>query len=119
MKSPLRYPGGKTRACSLLNEIIVEKGFDVSTVVSPFFGGGSFEFFMCRNHGSKLIVNDKFKPLVSFWTCVKNRNHELCGELRKYLGNVDKEIFADMRKPIISEPDELNQACKFFIINRF
>ena len=101
MKSPLRYPGGKTRACSLLNEIIVEKGFDVSTVVSPFFGGGSFEFFMCKNHDSKLIVNDKFKPLVSFWMCVKNRNHELCRKLRTYLGKVDKETFINMRKTIL------------------
>ena len=46
MKSPLRYPGGKTRACSILDEIINEKGFDKSVVISPFFGGGSFEFFL-------------------------------------------------------------------------
>lgn len=118
MKSPLRYPGGKTRACSLLNEIIVEKDLDVSTVVSPFFGGGSFEFFMCTNHDSKLIVNDKFKPLASFWTCVKNRNHELCTKLMTYLGKIDKDTFTDMRKTIMSEPDALNQACIFFIINR-
>ncbi len=66
MKSPLRYPGGKTRACDILDEIINEKGFDKSVVISPFFGGGSFEFFLRTKYDSKLIVNDKFKPLISF-----------------------------------------------------
>ena len=73
MKSPLRYPGGKTRACSILDEIINEKGFDKSVVISPFFGGGSFEFFLRTKYGSKLIVNDKFKPLISFWKSVQTR----------------------------------------------
>jgi len=66
MKSPLRYPGGKTRACDILDEIINEKGFDKSVVISPFFGGGSFEFFLRTKYDSKLIVNDKFKPPISF-----------------------------------------------------
>jgi len=118
MKSPLRYPGGKTRACKILNDIVTEKGFNINVVVSPFFGGGSFEFHLCKNYGSKLIVNDKFKPLFSFWTCVKHRNQELCEKLKTYLGNVDKETFTEMRKTIMGETDILTQACKYFIINR-
>jgi DNA adenine methylase len=35
-----------------------------------------------------------------------------------YLGKIDKDTFTDMRKTIMSEPDALNQACIFFIINR-
>ena len=118
MKSPLRYPGGKTRACKILNDIVTEKGFNTDVVISPFFGGGSFEFHLCKNYGSKLIVNDKFKPLYSFWTCVKHRNKELCDKLKTYLGNVDKETFIDMRNTIMDEVDILEQACKYFIINR-
>ena len=37
MKSPLRYPGGKTRACKILDDIVTEKKFDTSLVISPFF----------------------------------------------------------------------------------
>ena len=40
--SPLRYPGGKTRACKILDETI-NKYFNISsfdTFISPFFGGG-------------------------------------------------------------------------------
>ena len=42
--SPLRFPGGKTRACKIIDEII-KKYFDINdfdTLLSPFFGGGSF-----------------------------------------------------------------------------
>ena len=47
-KSPLRYPGGKTRACKVLEEILV-KNFNMENIgilISPFFGGGSFEFYI-------------------------------------------------------------------------
>jgi len=54
--SPLRYPGGKTRACKILDETI-SKYFDITqfnTLVSPFFGGGSFEFYFQNKYGLKL-----------------------------------------------------------------
>ena len=118
MKSPLRYPGGKTRACKTLDEIINEKGFDKSVVISPFFGGGSFEFFLCNKYGSKLIVNDKFKPLISFWKSVQTRKVELCSELRKLLNVVSKSIFSTMRDTIMEDTDEFIQGYKYFVINR-
>ena len=52
-KSPLRYPGGKTRACKKL-DIILKENFDISrfnNIVSPFIGGGSFEFYIQNNYG--------------------------------------------------------------------
>lgn len=118
MKSPLRYPGGKTRACKTLDEIINEKCFDKSVVISPFFGGGSFEFFLCNKYGSKLIVNDKFKPLISFWKSVQTRKVELCSELRKLLNVVSKSIFSTMRDTIMEDTDDFIQGYKYFVINR-
>jgi DNA adenine methylase len=46
--SPLRYPGGKTRACKILDQIVVDNFDieDINNIISPFFGGGSFEFYM-------------------------------------------------------------------------
>ena len=118
MKSPLRYPGGKTRACNILDEIINEKGFDKSVVISPFFGGGSFEFFLRTKYDSKLIVNDKFKPLISFWKSVQTRKVELCSELRKLLNVVSKSIFSTMRDTIMEDTDDFIQGYKYFVINR-
>ena len=53
-KSPLRYPGGKTRACKKLEEILNENFNirDFDNLVSPFFGGGSFEFYIQNNQAS-------------------------------------------------------------------
>ncbi len=81
--SPLRYPGGKTRACKIIDDIILQH-FDIScfdTIVSPFFGGGSFEFYLQNKYGLKLIVNDKFTPLFNFWKQVKMNKTILCEEL--------------------------------------
>ena len=66
--SPLRYPGGKTRACKILEQIILDH-FDITqfdTLISPFFGGGSFEFHIQNNYNYKLIVNEIGKH---FYNC--------------------------------------------------
>ena len=118
-KSPLRYPGGKTRACKLLDPIVT-KYFDVkkiSTVFSPFFGGGSFEFYLQNKYDFYIIANDKFKPLYSFWTTCKNTNSDLCKILRTKLGT-DKGRFAAYRKSIMAQESILDQAMQYFVINR-
>jgi hypothetical protein len=54
----------ENRACKVLDEV-VSRHFDLSrfnSVVSPFFGG-SFEFYLQRKYGFRLVVNDKFTPL--------------------------------------------------------
>jgi len=51
MISPLRYPGGKSKAIKIIEDIIIDN-FDlknISTIISPFVGGGSFEFYMNEN----------------------------------------------------------------------
>ena len=116
--SPLRYPGGKTRACKIIDDIIL-KHFDVTqfdTLSSPFFGGGSFEFYFQNKYGYKLIVNDKFVPLYNFWNQIKIDKNALCNELRE-ITSVSKEQFMNYRNTIMKIND-LQQAIQYFIINR-
>jgi DNA adenine methylase len=118
-KSPLRYPGGKTRACKQLDSILTQY-FDMSaikTVCSPFFGGGSFEFYLQSKYGCKIIANDKFTPLYNFWISCKNNKDNLCNELYKYLG-IKKDDFIEFRNKIMSEENCLQSAVYYFIINR-
>jgi DNA adenine methylase len=118
--SPLRYPGGKTRACKIIDDIILEH-FDITcfeTIVSPFFGGGSFEFYLQNKYGLNLIVNDKFTPLYNFWKQVKLNKTILCEELRK-IKSVSKEQFIDYRNTIMYLNDDiLQQSIQYFILNR-
>ena len=118
--SPLRYPGGKTRACKVI-ESVIKDHFDITsfdTIISPFFGGGSFEFYMQNKYGLVIKANDKFTPLYNFWKQVKIDKMALCEGLRA-IEAVSKEQFADYRRTIMGlDANTLQQATQFFIINR-
>ena len=118
-ESPLRYPGGKTRACKILDNILKEHFIDsYDTLITPFFGGGSFEFYLQNKYNYKIIANDKFTPLYNFWKQVKNNKDLLCDELDK-ISNVSKEDFTNYRKSILELNDNaIKQAVQYFIINR-
>lgn len=118
--SPLRYPGGKTRACKIIDNILIEhfdlKHFD--TLLSPFFGGGSFEFYFQNKYNIKIIANDKFIPLYNFWKQIQTNKQILCDELKK-ITTVSKELFAKYRNTIMELNDNvLQQSLQYFIINR-
>ena len=118
--SPLRYPGGKTRACKKLDTIL-KTYFDISkfnNIVSPFFGGGSFEFHIQNNYGLNIIANDKFVPLYNFWKTCKLDKENLCKELIKKIDLIDKKEFNNLRDKIMTENNKLNQSIMYFIINR-
>lgn len=119
-KSPLRYPGGKTRACKIL-ETIMKEHFDIENfdnLVSPFFGGGSFEFHIQNSYDLNIIANDKFTPLYNFWHTCKIDKERLCEELIKRLDKVDKEVFDGLRENVIQENNNFEQSIMYFIINR-
>ena len=65
IKTPLRYPGGKTRACVKLSEFLP----DVSRVKEyreAFLGGGSFAIHITKLYPHlKITVNDKFPQLIN------------------------------------------------------
>ncbi len=118
--SPLRYPGGKTRACKILNENLLKyfvmNEFD--TILSPFFGGGSFEFYLQNSYNKKIIANDKFTPLYNFWKQIKYGGIELYDELKK-INDIKKEDFQKYRNEIMGLNDNmLEQSKLYFIINR-
>lgn len=118
--SPLRYPGGKTRACKYLDEVLITN-FDINkfdNIISPFFGGGSFEFYVQNKYKLKIISNDKFTPLYNFWIVCKNNKSKLCNKLYKKIDKIDKDKFTKFREKIIDEEDNLKQAYMYFIINR-
>ena len=107
MTSPLRYPGGKTRACKILDTHVPNK----PVMLSPFFGGGSFELF----RGGKWFANDLFLPVFTFWTELKQNPLELRQEIEA-LRPVTKDDFLYIRKNLSHVPIKL--AAQFFAINR-
>ena len=109
-QSVLRYPGGKTRAIKILDKIINEN-FNINkfdNFVSPFFGGGSFEFNFQNKYNLKIIANDKFYPLYNFWIQIKENKDDLYNELIK-IESVTKEQFNNYRINLLNN-DKLQQA---------
>jgi DNA adenine methylase len=120
-KSPLRYPGGKTKACAILDTVL-RNHINIrsyAALVSPFFGGGSFEFHMQNKYNLRLIVNDAFTPLFIFWRVLKSSREELVESVRD-LHPVSKEQFLTYRSEImdLSRTDSLRTAAYYFVINR-
>jgi len=64
MKTPLRYPGGKSRAAKHILPLIPK---DCKELCSPFLGGGSVELAVAEKYGTQIYGYDLFKPLVWFW----------------------------------------------------
>ena len=48
--SPLRYPGGKSRACLILEKYVKENYTERKKMLSPFVGGGSFELYLASTN---------------------------------------------------------------------
>lgn len=120
MKSPLRYPGGKSKACKIIEEELL-KHSDISKynlLITPFFGGGSFELYLQNKYNFKIIANDKFTPLISFWRAVKNNNEELYNSIVEIKKDFTKEKFINFRKEIMNLTDSIKQASYYFAINR-
>ena len=112
-KSPLRYPGGKTRAIKLLETYIPE---GKTILLSPFLGGGSFELY-CKGKGMKVYANDLFCPLYIFWKVLKERSTELQQRVQSQCP-ISKDIFTEIRKSILDMKDELEIASSYYIVNR-
>jgi DNA adenine methylase len=62
-KTPIRYAGGKSRA---IKHIIPYLPQNLTHIVSPFIGGGSFEVYL-TNMNIRVTGFDIFKPLTTFW----------------------------------------------------
>jgi DNA adenine methylase len=101
--SPLRYPGGKSKAVGLILEnipLLKEK-----TIVSPFFGGGSVELVLSQKLGFKIIGYDIFEILVNFWTQLINNPIEFSNELKKLIP--DTTNFTKNRHILLSYWDKV------------
>jgi DNA adenine methylase len=112
-KSPLRYPGGKTRAITILNRYLREHYDGRTVLISPFFGGGSFEIY-CATHGYTVHGNDLFFPLYTFWTAAKTAAGALAERVKEQMP-VSKERFLELRGGIMTSTE---MARDYYIINR-
>ncbi len=117
IRSPLRYPGGKTRALKQILPLVPE----FKEYREPMVGGGSVFFAVKqKNPEAKFWINDLNKELYLFWKFCKEEVERLCGatyELKRAYkkGRELYEWIVDDKKRIFSD---FQRAVRFFVLNR-
>ena len=116
MKSPLRYPGGKSRASKILFAFF-PKG--IKEVVSPFFGGGSLELMLAES-GVQIFGYDLFVPLVEFWNAVKNDRENLIQKCMNLQSKMDRDYFRGLQVDLryYNIDNKTDRAAAYFALNR-
>jgi len=113
IKSPLRYPGGKSRAVKSILKLIPKK---IEVLCSPFLGSGSIEL-ACVQQGIKVYGYDAFAPLVNFWQTLLENAPKLTQAVRKYYPLTRNEFYA-LQKTYHKLKDPIEKAAIFFTLNR-
>ncbi|BAY08692.1 DNA adenine methylase [Calothrix sp. NIES-2098] len=119
LKSPLRYPGGKSKA---LKKIIPYIPSDIKEYREPCVGGGSVFLAVKQRFGNKINrywINDLNSDLCCFWLYAKTEIESLVKEVEKFKEKYKdgRELFNHFTNEDIKLSD-FDRAVRFFILNR-
>lgn len=116
IKSPLRYPGGKSRAVDLISQLIP----DYDEFREPFLGGGSvFIYAKQRFPHKKYWINDLYLELYKFWEMTQKDVDKLIDQI--YLWREQYPIGKELHKFLnnnLESFNDLERAAAFFVYNR-
>ena len=124
LKTPLRYPGGKSRACVKLAQYLPDMK-QYKEFREPFLGGGSVALYMTKQYPHLDIwVNDLYGPLYNFWKELQHNGQAIAEQLKQYkidnpTPDTAKNLFLES-KEIVNEDSVSNllRACAFYVINK-
>lgn len=116
IKSPLRYPGGKSRAIKKILPLIP----DFSEFREPFVGGGSVFIAVRQEIKTNAVfkINDLNYDLYCFWKCARDILDEMVEGIKKIKGKSSdgRDLFNIYNDYTCKT--ELDFAIRFFILNR-
>ena len=123
-KTPLRYPGGKSRALSKIFQFAPDLT-KIKQYREPFLGGGSVALEMSKRYPLMDIwVNDLYEPLYNFW-CVLQHDvdelYETLYDLKSVYCNQDAaRCLFDAMKEAINNKDitDVERAVAFYVVNK-
>ena len=124
LKTPLRYPGGKSRACTKMDPYFPDLR-DYVEFREPFLGGGSVALHVTKKYPHlKITVNDLYEPLINFWVQLQTFGDELTNRIRDYKSThpdpeTARELFNNS-KSVINDRGigDLERAAAFYIVNK-
>ncbi|MBI3815273.1 MAG: DNA adenine methylase [Nitrospinae bacterium] len=117
IKSPLRYPGGKSRAVDYLYRFIPQ----YEELREPFLGGGSFSFYCVQKKPhAQYYASDINYDLYCFWKELKSNKDELIKEIlsvKKEYSN-GRQLFQELVTKRQHPLSDFQRAVDFFVLNR-
>ena len=124
LKTPLRYPGGKSRAVPKLLEWLPSR--PITEYREPFLGGGSMAIEMTKRlpENVPIWVNDLYEPLYNFWVQLRDNAaylHEGLLEFKKNHPDQEsaRELFLNAKEKLnASDTDQKDRAIYFYIVNK-
>ena len=124
LKTPLRYPGGKSRACTKMDPYFPDLR-DYVEFREPFLGGGSVALHVTKKSPHlKITVNDLYEPLMNFWVQLQQFGEELTDKIRQYKSthpepDSARELFNNSKESINDRGlDVIERAAAFYIVNK-
>lgn len=116
VKSPLRYPGGKSKVINKIIELVPE----FEEFREPFVGGGSLFIYLKQQYpGKEFWINDLYQPLFKFWqVCQLNLSGVVAQVMNwKQRFSVGKELHRFLTENY-TKFNDVEKASAFFVLNR-
>ena len=125
LKTPLRYPGGKSRACVKMDPYFPDLR-EYTEFREPFIGGGSVAIHVTKKYPHlKVWVNDLYEPLVNFWQQLQMFGPEMKDRLQELKSehpdpDSAKRLFLESKEYLNDESnlDSLRRAVSFYVVNK-
>ena len=117
--TPLRYPGGKSRAIKFLSQHLPK----IESYREPFLGGGSMALYVTQTYpNTDVWVNDLYYPLYAFWMTLRDHGQQLCDDLRELKTELGENEDAH-REAFENAKDKLNNdiyesGFNFYVANK-
>jgi site-specific DNA-adenine methylase len=126
LKTPLRYPGGKSRAVAKMAKFLPDLE-DYTEYREPFLGGGSMAIWMSQRYPYLNVwVNDLYEPLYNFWGVLQDQGKQLRDELVKLKSRYPdqgsaKGLFLESKEYLshgTKKTESFHRAVSFYIVNK-
>jgi DNA adenine methylase len=117
IKSPLRYPGGKSKAIKKLSEFtdIAFKEYR-----EPFVGGGSLFIYLKQCFPDRQFwINDLNTDVYSFWKAAQENLAEMLKLIKKFKKEKNgKALYQKLLAMNLGELSLIERGARFFVLNR-
>ena len=124
LKTPLRYPGGKSRALANLFRFLPDLS-QATEYREPFLGGGSVALEVTKRYPKLNIwVNDLYEPLTNFWKTLQDDGYKMYKRLQELKSRYPdqgsaKGLFLEAKELVNDDTvSPLYRACAFYVINK-